>query len=147
MTKIKRWSNEDEVIIKLREVICRGWPEQKHELPGEVIPYFHFRDELTVDDGVVFKGDQVVMPQQLRKEVKETIYRSHIGIEGCLRRARDCVYWPVITADLKEFVSKFAICNTYNSTQQRETFMNHEISYRPWQRVGVDLFQFPVKMK
>ena len=51
--------------------------------------YFHTRDEYTVQDGLVFKGDRVVIPYHLRAEMREAIHTSHIGIEGCLRRAWD----------------------------------------------------------
>ena len=49
--------------------------------------YFDFRDELTVQDQLIFKGAQLVVPAAMRKEMMALAHASHIGIEGCVRRA------------------------------------------------------------
>ena len=72
----------------LVEIILCGWLETKADLPVKLTPYFHTRDEYTVQDGLVFKGDRVVILYHLRAEMREAIHSSHIGIEGCLRWAR-----------------------------------------------------------
>ena len=53
------------------------------------VMYFDVRDELTIQNELVFKGQQIVVPAVLRKELMEKTHASHIGIEGCIRRARD----------------------------------------------------------
>ena len=60
----------------------RGWPENSSSVPKEVSEYFNVRDELAVQDGIIFKGQRCVIPQTLRQKV------AHTGIQGCLRRAR-----------------------------------------------------------
>ena len=91
----------------------------------------------------MFKGDRVVIPVSLRKEIKEAIHSSHIGIEGCLRRARECIYWPGMNAEIKEHISTCAVCNAYwyPASQQKETLMTHDLPDRPWEKVGVDIMQ------
>ena len=44
-----------------------------------------------------------------RPNIVKRLHESHIGIEGTLRRARDIVYWPGITAQLKDYLSKCGI--------------------------------------
>ena len=50
--------------------------------------YFSIRDELIVDEGIIFKGSRIVIPTSLRKEIMDRIHYAHLGIVGCLRRAR-----------------------------------------------------------
>ena len=38
-------------------------------------------------------------------EILERIHSSHIGVNGCLRRAKEAVYYPGITADIKKTVA------------------------------------------
>ena len=38
-------------------------PETKGELSHHVLPYFNIRDELSVYDGVVVRGERVVVPK------------------------------------------------------------------------------------
>ena len=50
----------------LMKVVLTGWPDHKKAVPPEVQPYFNSRDELTVQDGLVFKSDRVIIPTSLR---------------------------------------------------------------------------------
>ena len=43
------------------------------------------------------------------------------GIEGTLRRARDIVYWPGITAQLKDYLSKCGISATVTGPNNVES--------------------------
>ena len=63
------------------------------------------RDLLTAQNELVFKGERLVVPTSLRKELMATIHSSHIGIEGCIRRARDTLYWPRMATELREYVT------------------------------------------
>ena len=139
LLQIKHASSDDPVLQVLRETIQYGWPENKKDVPLSIRAYYDFRDELTIQDQLVFKGSRVVIPTSLRREMMSVIHASHIGIEGTIRRARDSLYWPRMSADLKEYVSKCDICLTHRTTQGRESLLQHEIPERPWARVGVDL--------
>lgn len=56
---------------KLRDIIRIGWPENRALAPECVCPYFDVRDELTIQNELVFKGQQIVVPAVLRKELME----------------------------------------------------------------------------
>ena len=49
---------------------------------------------MTVQDGIVYKGGQAVVPKELRKEFLQLLHSSHQGSQLTLRGARDDVYWP-----------------------------------------------------
>lgn len=87
--QLKNAAADDPVQQKLREVTRGGWPENRAQAPECVRPYFDVRDELTIQDELIFKGQQIVVPLVMRKELMEKTHASHIGIEGCLRRARE----------------------------------------------------------
>ena len=46
------------------------------------------RDELSVLDGLIFKGERVVVPKAARSGFLKSIHNSHLGVNGCLNRAR-----------------------------------------------------------
>ena len=104
--------------------------------------YLSCRADITVQNGLLFKGERIIVPSQLRKEMMEKIHSSHLGIEGCLRRAREVFYWPRMNAELKDFILKCDVCNSFKPQQTQEPLMPHEIPTRPWQKVGTDLMQF-----
>ena len=83
------------------------------------VPYFQFRDEITAQNGLLFKAERHIVPAKLRKEMMEMVHLSHLGIEGCLRRAREVFYWPRMNAELKDFILKCDICNSFKPEQPR----------------------------
>lgn len=61
---------------------------RQKKLERSVTPYFQVRDQLTVQEGVVYYGSRCVVQVACRAGIFSKIYRSHVGMEGCLRRAR-----------------------------------------------------------
>ena len=86
-------------------MIQHGWPENKSTLPLLASPYFDMRDELSVQDGLIFKGERVVVPKASRSGLLKSIRNLHLGVNGCLNRARECHYWPEMTGDIKNCVN------------------------------------------
>ena len=99
------------------------------------------RDELSVLDGLIFKGERVVVPKAARSGFLKSIHNSHLGVNGCLNRARECLYWPGMTGDIKNYVSTCEACREYEQGQRKETLISHEAPSRPWQFVAADLFE------
>ena len=137
--QINHASADDPVLQQLRVTIRRGWPESKSDLPEILYPYYDHRDTLTVQDELVFKGQQLVVPACLRKELMAVAHSTHIGIEGCLRRARESLYWPRMSTELREYVAKCDICLSHRTNQQKEPLMQHDFVARPWSKIGADL--------
>ena len=121
-------------------MIQKGWPDQKEALHSELHPYFMVRDELTAQDGVLFKGLRCVIPVSLKPKIRERLHGAHTGVEGCLRRARETVYWPGMKADLRDYIAKCNVCATYQKDRQKEPLISDKILNRPRETVGYDIF-------
>ena len=115
LNEINQETAKDPTLQTLKNVILRGWPENSSSVPKEVSEYFNVGDELAVQDGIIFKGQRCVIPKTLRQKVKEKIHRAHIGIQGCLRRAREVVYWPSMNQEITDYIEHWDTCNMYAS--------------------------------
>ena len=51
LSEIKQETAKDPTLQTLKNVIVRGWPENRSLVPKEVSEYFIVRDELAVQDG------------------------------------------------------------------------------------------------
>ena len=136
--QIEHAAADDPVFQQLRSVINGGWPHNRSDLPQGLHPYYDIRDKLTLQGELVFKGQQLVVPAALRKELIAASHASHIGIEACIRRARDTLFWPRMTKELKEYIAKCDICMSYRSAQTKEPLQQHEFIARPWSKVSAD---------
>ena len=140
ISQLKQETQSDQNLQTLKRTILQGWPSMKSEVQVEAAPYFHIRDELAVADGLIFRGERLVIPKSCREQMKQELHLGHPGAEGCLRRARDVLYWPGMNAEIKEWISTCESCNTFGKTQKKETMMPHKTPERKWQRIGADLF-------
>ena len=139
LSELRLETQQDEEMAALHELIQSGWPE-KRNVPTNLIPFFHHREELTLEDGLIFKGDRCVVPKKMRRGMLKKLHSSHMGVESCLRRARETVYWPGITAQLRDYIGKCDVCCSDHSAQPREPLLSTPIPDRPWEVIGTDLF-------
>ena len=103
-------------------MILKGWPDDPNDIPLLIRSYSSSKDEYSVQDGLIFKGNRIVIPLNLRNDIKKVIHSSHIGIEGCLRRARECIFWPGMNADIKQFILSCEICNKISQCSTKGIF-------------------------
>lgn len=138
-SKIKQVCEETAADRELQTVmdnIQGDWPK------GSCSKYYHVRSELNVVNGLLLRGNRIVIPHSLRKQILQRIHEGHLGIEKCKRRARDTVYWPGINKDIETMIGKCETCNKFQSRQAREPMMIPELPTAPWRKVGTDLFHF-----
>ena len=133
---------DDPTMQALRSVVLNGWPGNKEELPGNVREYWCYRDEISSVDGLLFKAQKLIVPQSMRKEMLDRIHESHQGIVKCKQRARDILFWPGMSSQIEDKVSKCSVCNQFQRAQPREPMIIHEPPDRPWSKIGCDLFEF-----
>ena len=124
----------------LRQIICQGWSPNIKQLPATVKAYWNFRDTMTVQDGIVYKGGQAVVPKELRKEFLQRLHSSHQGSQLTLKGARDAVYWPGMAEDIRRVTVYCAVCEKDSPAQPKEPQLSHSIPKKPWEKVGMDLF-------
>ena len=123
--KIQLETARDETLQLLK---VKGWPEDRSKIPTLLTPYYSMRDELSVYDGLVFKGERLIVPLGLRAEIKKDIPVSHAGVEGCLRRARESAYWPGMNSELRHWISTCEPFRLFEVSHGKETLMSHEVA-------------------
>ena len=138
---IQQATESDATLRELKSIIRKGWPPTREEASASIRDYFPFREELSLQNGLVFKGERLVIPTSVREDMLTKIHASHIGIQGCLRRAREVMYWPGMNKDVEQCAAKCEVCNSKPAAQGKEPMICHEIPSRPWEKIAVDLFE------
>ena len=111
------------------------------QVPALASPYFSFRDKIAIHDGLLLRGNRVIVLHSMRAEMKTKLHSSHVGIEACLRRARGCLYWPNMSQEIRDYVSTCTICAELGTAQTKETLIRHDTPDRPWSKVDADLLE------
>ena len=84
-TEFKMATKFDHVLQHVHKLIMDGWPENINNVPQAAI-------EIIVADGLLFIGEQLVIPDTMKKVALEAIPTGHLGIEKCKQRGRFSVY-------------------------------------------------------
>ena len=139
---IKRASHGDEDVQILLQVILNGWRTSKDKLPVSVKPYFSLHDTLSREDGIVLKGERVLIPKSLHHEILQQLHSAHLGLESMFRRARATVFWLGMAKDLQQLADNCHICQQLKPSNQKEPLKQHAEGGYPWEKCGVDLFEY-----
>ena len=81
LEEIRQETQRDESLQVLMKVILQGWPEAKSSVPALALPFYNQRDKLTAQNGIICRGERVIMPGKLREKMKQKIHSSHMGTE------------------------------------------------------------------
>ncbi|UYV83505.1 K02A2.6-like, partial [Cordylochernes scorpioides] len=142
--KIKRLQKEthgDHTLIQLIEYAKNGWPKYKTKVCDEAKPYWQFQDEIHVSDGIVYKGNCIMVPSTLRKEILQVVHSSHQGIAASKEKARSAFYWPGMITQVENEVEKCRTCQEYSRKNPEESRIAHEIPEFPWEKIAVDFME------
>ena len=55
--------------------------EHKAKLHSDIRPYWSYRDDLAVIDGVIMKGRHIIIPVELKQQMLDQLHLNHMGIE------------------------------------------------------------------
>lgn len=131
----------DEKLQELLSVIKEGWPDCKDKIPEVLKPYFDFSDSMSYQDGIILKGTRILIPSKLRNSIKTKLHVAHLGYDSMMRRARDAIFWPGMSKEIKQMVNSCDICQQYKPRNQKESLMDVDDGGRPWNKIGLDLFE------
>lgn len=139
LSQVLQETDQDPVMVKLRQYASSQWPESKADVSSELRCYWSFRDELHTQDGLVFRSNRLIIPAKMRSEVLACLHAAHGGAEKMKARARAVLFWPSINSDLEEVARRCETCQKHKPRNRRLPLMNHEIPSLPWEVVGADI--------
>ena len=64
--------------------VLDGWPGTTNECAEPAHAYFTYREELTIIDGLLAKGNHIVIPTNMCHDCLETLHASHLGVNKTL---------------------------------------------------------------
>lgn len=143
--ELKQHTEMDFEMRTLKTIVMQGWPERRDELLPELRKYWCFRDEMAVYDGLIFKSNQVLIPQSLRKDMLTKVHSGHSGIQSCIRRAKQVLFWIGMSKDIQEMVEACSIWQRHQRSNTKHTILLKDIPGLPFERVASDLFHFKGK--
>ncbi|UYV72739.1 K02A2.6-like [Cordylochernes scorpioides] len=143
LTKIFEAQQEDTTLKAVVNYLEQGWPDKK-KMSQALLSYWHVKDELGVQNGLLMRSCRLVIPASMKLEILEKLHAGHFGITKTRLRARETVWWPGISEEIAETVRKCSVC-IQEAVSKHEPLIPTNFPTRPWQKIGMDLFKFENK--
>ena len=76
---IKALTKSDVTLQALVTVLQTEWPASRKLCPDSINPFWNEKDNLIEYDGLIFKGQQLVIPTALRPTIMKEVHSGHLA--------------------------------------------------------------------
>ena len=83
LQQIRITIQENDELMLLKHTITQGWPSYIKDVSSVIQPYGTFREELTIEDGIILKGTRIVIPANEWDAVLKLIHEGHLSLNKC----------------------------------------------------------------
>ncbi len=136
--QLQQETAEDPLMQLLSRYIHYGWPAYKKDVHPDVKPYHAFRDEMAEYAGIIYKGEKIVVPPNLRVST----WSKYTEATSQPKHPRG---GPEMNNEIDRLTTLCQICNRCKTHQQKEPLKQHSVPERPWQAVATDIFTWKGK--
>ena len=130
---------EDITLKQVLEDVLAG-RMSKHTLES---PYKAVFGDLTAADGVLLRGEQLVIPPSLHHDVISLAHDGHQGEAKTIRALRERLWFPRLGPLTKEYVRSCLGCTAASKGNRPAPMVARPLPPRPWHTVATD-FKGPI---
>uniref|UniRef100_A0A1I8HZN5 Ig-like domain-containing protein n=1 Tax=Macrostomum lignano TaxID=282301 RepID=A0A1I8HZN5_9PLAT len=96
--------------------------------------------ELSESDGVLLRGDLIVIPESLRRPILQLAHTGHLGADRTLKRLQTKVWWPRMRSDCELFVQCCTLCQAAATGLRQTPLRPTDIPDGAWLLLGMDFY-------
>lgn len=100
--------------------------------------YKLFENELWMYEGILLRGNKIVIPSKLRSQVLAAAHEGHPGIVNMKARLRTKVWWPKIDKDAENVVRNCRGCTLVSRCDPPVPIKRRELPSQAWIDTAVD---------
>ena len=134
--QIHAWTRSDSILSIVLQYLNHGWPDVCPS--DELKPYWSRQNELSLLDGCILWASRVVIPVQGREQLLHELHEGHFGISKAKSRARSCMWWPGIDADIERKVKQCEKCQQSRGSPPEAPLYPWPWPSHPWSRLHLD---------
>ena len=128
-------TSKDVMLSKLLAQIKNG----KWSRDTDLEPYSRIKDELSIFEGVILRGNRIVVPQSLRKQILSLAHEMHQGIVKTKQFLRTRFFWPGMDDPTEEMIKNCQACVVNEPLNKYTPLQPTPLPRGPWVKGAVDL--------
>ena len=141
LQELRLATQSDPTLCSLTKIVHESWPQSKKDCPEQLLDFWSFKQEISEEDGLLYKNQRLIMPHSKRLETLKVLHLGHYAVNKMQLGALERVYWPQINKDILKQYQHCKNCIKYSKSQRSEPLQSHPTPELPWDTVATDLFE------
>lgn len=135
--EIEEASEHDDELMSVKDAVeSNMWPENLRKFEAH-------KKELHFLGGLVFKGENTILPKTLRTKAMASAHGGHVGEVAMKRIMRRFFWWPGISRDVIQFVKSCETCAVLARKNPPVPLSSRELPEAPWEIIQIDFLSIP----
>ena len=130
---IRRASFADPEICQINEALATN---QLQLIPK---PFQDVSDELSTTNGILLRGNRIVLPKSLQTQAVILAHEDHAGITRTKQRLRSKLWWPKMDTAVEEYINKCHACQVTGGPSRPEPVKPTELPCERWSSLAIDV--------
>ncbi|XP_054759514.2 uncharacterized protein K02A2.6-like [Lytechinus pictus] len=138
--ELQQATASDSILQRVIEKILHGWSKESSK-DSSLKAYYMIRDELTIIDDCVFRGNRVVIPKSLQAILITNAHSAHQGIVRTKQRLRDIYWWSCMDRMVEDAIHNCSLCQSSDkvSNTRNTPLQSVPLPDGPWKKIGIDI--------
>lgn len=134
LNDIESHAQDNEEIIRVKSSIETGFWEtdlRRFECQSK---------ELHVFGSLVYRNEQIVLPDTLRQKAIDAAHQGHVGVGSTKRILRDYFWWPRLSKDVEARLKQCETCLRLSKKNRPIPLSSRSLPSGPWEILQIDFF-------
>lgn len=134
---VRNATERDEFMQKLYDCLMNGFDKVDDRFSF----YEKNKSAFSCENGCVYYGNRLVVPESIRQKVLNLLHDGHIGMVRMKMLARTYVWWRGIDRDVEEWTKSCNACAVTQNGTKNVMEVPWKQSTRPYERIHIDFFE------
>ncbi|KMQ87732.1 hypothetical protein RF55_12904 [Lasius niger] len=103
-----------------------------------LVPLGYKDNEFSLQQGIIFRKDRVVIPKTLTNKILKELHAGHFGSVKMKSLSRSFCWWSHMDKEIEDIVKNCKFCHTFSNNPSCKIKHHWETATEPLQRVHVD---------
>ena len=81
LQELRLATQSDPTLHSLTKTVHEGWPQSKKDCPEQLLDFWSFRQEISEEDGLLYKNQRLIVPHSERLETLKVLHLGHYAVD------------------------------------------------------------------
>ena len=83
LQELRLATQSNPTLRSLTKNVHEGWLQFKKDCPEQLLDFWSFRQEISEEDGLLYKNQRLIVPHSKRLETLKVLHLGHYAVDKC----------------------------------------------------------------